>query len=162
MRKWINYIDQQWYSECQIVAALNIYYYLTGKYIKPRSETYETLVEKYCAKAGSAIGIHRLYKELGLKKAGRYMNLFDLPRKGNNLVLPIEATIWHKRYGFHSLAIVGYEPKTDCIQVPNFRYETSSNGWMFLEDLKKFTHHTCGDSGINSKGKKWRFRLWKT
>ena len=45
-RSWNKYINKNKYSECQLITALNAYYYLTGKqYCKQDSKEYENLVD---------------------------------------------------------------------------------------------------------------------
>ena len=46
--------------------------------------------------------------------------------------------IWHKYFGYHSITIVDYIEKASCIKVCNFKYVASTNGWIFLEDLKPY------------------------
>lgn len=160
MRTWEKYLNKQLYSECQLVTAINAYYYLTGKTIKQDSQEYEDLVDLVKARSGSAICIEKAYEKLGLitlKKEEWLWGLWD-ERK---LLLPIGATIWHKKTGFHSVAIVDHCPKTDCIRVPNFRAVTSTDGWMFREDFYQYeTRITQGDDGFNTKGKQWRYRVF--
>lgn len=135
-REWDKYYNRQKYSECQLVSALNIHYYLTGKSIKQESKRYENLVDLCGARHGSAVQIEKVWKRLKIKPVQIFSGVYKFPEK--KIPLPLEAILWHKRHGFHSVAIVDYEPKTGCIRVPNFRHETSIAGWMFLEDLYKF------------------------
>ena len=160
MRSWKKYLNKQLYSECQLVSALNAYYFLTGKTIKQDSQKYENLVDLVGARHGSATCIEKAYAKLGLitvKKAEHLWDLWD--RKG--LLLPIEATIWHKKTGFHSVTIVDQCTKCDCIRITNFQDATSTEGWMFREDFYQFeTKITKGDDHrFNSKGKQWRYRV---
>jgi predicted solute-binding protein len=161
MRLWKNYINKQLYSECQLITAINAYYYLTGKIIKQESQEYEDLVDLVKARNGSALYIKRVHEKLGLitlKKAGHLWDLWD----DKKLLLPIGATVWHKKTGFHSVAIVEQCLKTDCIRIANFQDATSLDGWMFREDFYQYeTQISRGDDGrFNSKGKQWRYQVF--
>jgi len=135
----MKYLNRQKYSECQLVTAINCYTYLTGKIIKQDSKRYEKLVDLVAARYGSAISIEKAYKRLGIEVIRWYYNEYELASKRNKFpFLPLVAAVWYKRYGCHSVAIVDYEPKTDCILVPNFKYVTSMDGWVFIEDFKPF------------------------
>ena len=126
-----------------MVTALNIYYYLTGKSIKRESKRYETFVDLCSARYGSAVVIEKVWKRLKIEPKRIFRHAYELlewqkKKIPHQIPLPLEASLWHKRCGYHSVAIVDYEPKTECIRVLNFRHETSIAGWMFLEDLYKF------------------------
>jgi len=128
-------------SECQLVAALNACYYLTGRYIDQNSDEYEELVDLCGAWYGSAISIGKVWKKLGIKIKKTYLGLLDsednLIKKKKSL-LPLEMIVWHKIYGFHSVSAVDYEPRTDSFRIPNFKYVTNIEGWIFYEDLFHF------------------------
>jgi hypothetical protein len=160
VRIWEKYLNKQLYSECQLVTALNVFYYLTGKVIKQDSKEYEDLVDLVGARHGSAVHAGKIHEKLGLivlKKAAWLWDLWG----DKKLMLPIGATIWHKQTGFHSVAIVDQCLKTDCIRVANFKEVTSTDGWMFREDFYQYeTRITQGDSGFNSKGEQWRYRVF--
>lgn len=180
MRIWKNYINRQKYSECQIITALNAYYYLTGEvYCKQDSQEYDDLIYLCGARSGSAIGVEKnVHKKLGLKIIG-YSNFLGtywtdewhrlatlekwkkgehLPKKLNlpkkisrKIRLPVEINTWHKRTGFHSVLIVDHCLKTKCFRITNFRHVTTAEGWMFTEDLYQF---------IDDCNKGWVFRLF--
>jgi len=136
-RIWREYLNEQKYNECQLVTALNAYYYLTGKTIKQDSKRYEELVDLAAARYGSAITIDRVFDKLGLVIIKESNNLFNFERK-NKVLLPLEYNVWHKKYGFHSTLIVDHEPKSDAVRITNFKHETTLDGWLFREDLYKF------------------------
>ena len=161
MRSWEKYLNKQLYSECQLVSAINAYYFLTGKTIKQNSQEYEDLVDLVRAREGSAICIEKAHKKLGLitiKKAEHLWDLWD--NKG--LLLPIEATVWHKKTGFHSVTIIEQCQKTDCIRIANFQDATSMEGWMFREDfyLYEIDVYRGNNGHFNSAGNKWRYRVF--
>lgn len=135
-REWEKYHNRQKYSECQLVTALNIYYYLTGKSIKQESKRYENLVDLCGARHGSAVHIEKVWKRLKIEPKQTFSGTFEF--SDEKIPLPLEASAWHKQHGFHSVAIVDFEPKTKCIRVLNLRHETSVGGWLFFEDLYKF------------------------
>lgn len=159
-RIWEKYLNKQIYSECQLITAINAYYYLTGKAIDQNSDEYEELVDLVKARNGAAIQVEIAHRKLGLVTLKKSEHLWDL-WDDKKLLLPIGATVWHKRTGFHSVAIVDQCLKTDCIRVANFKDGTSTDGWMFREDFYQYeTRITRGDSGFNSKGKQWRYQVF--
>lgn len=161
MRRWDKYLNYQKYSECQLVIALNAYYYLMGKvYCDQDCPCYEDLVDSCCARIGSAIGIKRIHDKLGLTIIERHRYLWDFTSIRKKLPLPIEVSVWHRLTGYHSVLIVDHSVRCKAVRIANFRYETRE-GWMFIEDLQLFENRSfSGDDGINSKGKPWNYRLF--
>lgn len=138
-RDWNKYLNTQNYSECQLVTAINAYYYLTGKTIKQNSKKYENLVDLVKARNGSAICIEKAWKRLGIKEITVSNTLNDFIRCTDGTIhLPLEYNIWHPRYGLHSTLIVNHNVEVDAVQVTNFKWETTLTGWIFREDLFKF------------------------
>lgn len=161
MRDWNKYIDRQKYQECQLVTALNAYYYLTGKvYCEQNSQDYEDLVDLCCSRIGAAINIGKIHKKLGLVILEKHRFLWNFS-DNKKLPLPIEAGIWHRLTGYHSVLIVDHCVKCRTVRITNFRYETR-RGWMFIDDLIHMyaNRSFSGDNGINSEGKKWNYRLF--
>jgi len=135
-RKWDKYINKNKYSECQLITALNAYYYLTGKqYCKQDSQEYEDLVDLIGARYGGAIGIEKAWKKLGVEVVWQGIGLGDF---GTSIPLPIEFNVWAPGYGFHSTLMVDYVKKCDCYRITNFKRVTYSDGWIFGRDLYKY------------------------
>lgn len=169
-------------ADCQLVTALNAYYYLTGKlYCSQDSKEYERLRKLAGVVAGPAIHIEKIHKELGMITVNKYKSLYDITFESRKLTpceiasqikkhpsidwskcetskqkrtvpLPLEAKIWEKHYGFHSVLIVDYEPKTTCFRVLNLRYATSLSGWIFEEDFNMLVRHA------HNRPKDWAVR----
>jgi hypothetical protein len=140
-RTWSKYINKNKYSECQLITALNAYYYLTGKqYCQQDSQEYEDLVDLVHARHGGAISIEKAWKKLGIEIVWEGISLWDFLDKDKtpSLQLPIEFNIWSKGYGFHSTLIVDYNRKCDALRITNFKKETTSQGWIFREDVYKY------------------------
>jgi len=139
-REWNKYIhhNKSTYGDCQLINALNAYYYLTGKvYCAQRSKKYERLVNLCKCRHGAAIGIEKVWDKIGITENKRYVR-DDKPRflKQNSF---LEVIIWSKFYGFHSVSVVDYIKRADCLRITNFgRIITKNNGWMFWEDLCKY------------------------
>lgn len=140
-RDWNNYIKQNsnhkiYHSDCQLVTAVNAYHYLTGKIINQDSKEYRELAELGLCKHGSCICIEKVWNELGIEEDKRFKS-YDLEKylKKN---CSMEVSIWHKFFGFHSVSIVDYIKKANCVRITNFKHVTTSlpGGWIFLEDLK--------------------------
>jgi hypothetical protein len=130
---WKKIINQnsggrKYYSDCQVVTAVNAYYLLTGEQIKQRSKRYKELCELAKACYGSAICIKKVWKELGIE----VFNESFLPMNDD---YPTECSVWHLRYGYHSVLICDYSEKCSAYRVANLRWHTSMNGWIFEEDL---------------------------
>jgi len=140
MRKWSGYLNTQKYSECQLVTAINAWYHLTGRSIAQDTEEYEALVDRCCARHGTALGMQKIHQQFGLRILAEHESLWEFRKGSRTLPLPIEACLWHKRTGFHSVLIVDQCLKTDCLRITNFRQVTSGEGWMFSEDLYQYEH----------------------
>lgn len=139
--EWTKYINNnskinKYGMDCQLVTAVNAYYHFTSKIIKQYSNQYKELSELCGCCYGSCIDITKAWKKLGILEDKRFKWYdFDKYLKANCF---IELSIWHKRYGYHSVAIVDYEFKTESVRITNFKWATSMNGWAFLEDIKPF------------------------
>ncbi len=135
---WDNYIHKNSLGnqDCQLVTAINACYYLTGEIVRQDSKLYKQLLKLGGCEYGSCCATKKIWKALGIWEDKR-LNYYDL-RKYLKKNCFIELTVWHKRHGYHSVAIVDWIKKAECIRVINFRYETSIAGWMFLEDIKPF------------------------
>jgi len=151
-REWENYIkhNKSGYADCCLVSAINAYYYLTGKIIKQDSARYERLIDLSKCRYGPALSIDKVYKKLGLKISWEGNFLYDfIWRKGKiiskkKIPLPLEVTVYHRRYGLHSILIVDHCTKSDSLRITNFDRETTASGWMFREDMYKFERKNYG------------------
>ena len=93
-------------------------------------------------------------------KKNEFLSEFEDEHNGK-IALPLEVSMWHPKVGFHSVAIVDHCLKTNCLMMPNFRHVTSSGLWIFVEDFRLYESRTLsGDTGINSEGEKWNYRLF--
>jgi hypothetical protein len=131
-REWTKYINKQKYSECQLITALNAHYYLTGKTINQESKKYEQLVDLVKARNGSAICIEESWGRLDIYPFNyrRYLS-GDFP-------LPFEINVWYKKCGFHSVCAVDYNKEVEALRVPNLKWLTTFEGWIFIEDLRHY------------------------
>lgn len=171
-RSWNKYRDKNFpgHSDCMIVTAMNAYYYLTGKVVSDKN--YERFRKMTATHTGSAIGIAKVWKELGLKCLGEYSHIFNfttktLKRKGTvpfitssntKIPLPLEVNVFHPRTGLHSVLIVDHCTKSNAYRVTNFRYETTTAGWIFEERLN---HMFADPMRTGDFGKEmWAYRLW--
>lgn len=142
MNKWIDYIKRNsktvpYNQDCQLVTTVNAYYHLTGNIIEQGSQQYNNMAELAGCVYGSCIDITKVWKELGIWENKRLREYYDIQDHLTENCF-IEASIWYKKYGCHSVAIVDYIEKSECVRVTNFDYLTSTGGWMFFEDLKPF------------------------
>ena len=144
-RNWYKYRNKNTTCcDCQLVSAVNAYYYLTGKVISDKY--YEKLIDLSKCRHGSAIDIHKVWKRLGIgiKKEFRKYGM-------EKMYLPAETRIWHPHYGFHSVLIVQYEVITNSYRVTNFRYETTTDGWIYKEDFDKYLKPECIWMNVNKE-----------
>ncbi|MFA4971355.1 MAG: hypothetical protein WC683_01995 [bacterium] len=136
--KWRHLINRQLYSECQLVAALNAYYVLTGCiHCHLGDPEYERLVDLIHARDGAAIQVVRAERDLQIRRAPHpaFTHWTDLRNLAHHPNLPLTMDVWHKRTGYHRALIVAYSKQCDAIRVANFPQATTDQGWMFLEDV---------------------------
>ena len=135
-RKWEKYLKSNKCNtlDCQLVTAVNANYYLTGNSIQQNSAEYNTLIDITKCKHGACISIEDGRSYLGINEDIRFKS-YDLNKYLFSNCF-IEVNVWHKYFGYHSIAIVDYIEKASCVRVTNFKHVASTNGWIFLEDLK--------------------------
>jgi len=146
-RDWNKYIHKnRTCGDCQLVTAVNAYYYLTGKTVEEKE--YMEFAEECGCTHGACISVEKAWKKLGIKIKKTYRT-HDLPDgkfvekdgfttyKLMKLPLPIEISVWHRKCGLHSVLIVDQDLNTDCFRITNFPWETN-DGWMFRNELYKF------------------------
>ena len=136
-----NYSGKVYYSDCQVVSAVNAFYMLTGNVAYDNEREYRALCKLARACYGAAICIGKVHEKLGIRHGKPSWSPFDRPK----FDCPIECTVWHTRYGFHSILIVDRVKKCDAIRVTNFKWETNSQGWMFGWDLHNFLESMNND-----------------
>jgi len=149
---WETYLKENRIAgDCQLVTAINACYHLTGKIVEQGSKTYEDLVDLAVCRHGAAIAIRSAWKKLGIWEDQRLRSweigrssqesqagpessppMYPYELKSHSF---LEVSVHHKFFGSHSIAIVDYEPRTDCVRLTNFKHVTSSEGWIFWEDL---------------------------
>lgn len=131
-RSWDGFQNTQNYIECQLVSALNAYYYLTGDKIEIGSEGYEELVDLTNGRNMPCLCMSPLYERLGLK----IKKTFDSPKEFmNNLSFPMEKIV---HGALHSVLIVDWEPENKRLRVTNFG-RTDKEGWISEEDFFRST-----------------------
>jgi len=136
-RKWINYRNRNTVDccDCQVVSAVNAYYYLTGKIVP--NKRYDKFIDLCACRSGSAIHIEKVWNKLGIKIINSFKRI-DLNPTNISKRLPLEARVWHPHYGFHSVLIVQYEPITNSYRIANFCQETTTDGWMYAQNFRLF------------------------
>ena len=125
-RTWKGFQNTQNYIECQLVSALNAYYFLTGNEIAVGSEGYEELVDLSGGRDMPCLCMSPVYERLGIK----IKKTFDSPEEFmNNLVFPMEKTV---NVYLHSVLIVDWEPHNKRLRVTNLG-TTDKEGWVSEE-----------------------------
>ena len=159
--EWGAYHDQNnTAGDCQLVTALNAYYYFTGRKVFPDSDEYEELVDLVGCRHGSAVCIKKAHELLGLEIVQSWTkNEAEAILVGRGeLSLPSELNIWHHNYGFHSVALLDYVGQCNALRVSNFRSETL-HGWIFGRQLSYFVrspssgHDDCALRSFKHSGK---------
>jgi len=131
-RPWKGFQNTQNYIECQLVSALNAYYYLTGEHIEIGSEGYEELVDLTNGRNMPCLCMSPLYERLGIK----IKKTFDSPEEFmNNLSFPTEKIV---QGALHSVLIVDWDPQNKRLRVTNFG-AANSDGWVSEEDFLRST-----------------------
>lgn len=148
---WRKLHQAQKRQTCQVITALNIACVLTkGKIVVPLdSDRFQWYVDLAGARFGVAISIEKVYEQLGIGVVKEYVTLWDC------WDFPFELAVWHKAYGFHSVCVVDYEPRTDAYRIVNFDKATNLQGWIFAEDLQHFIKTP------RKKPKEWLCRTFK-
>ena len=131
--------NNQRYSECQLVSALNAASWLESIESYPSNVEYEKLVDLCMAREGAAITIVSAYKQLNLE-------YFDVQPIWNNILLyvrkhnwPIGVNIESKQYGFHNVLIIQTKYEDHCwwVQVPNLNFHTDDDMWIRWNDFSQ-------------------------
>ncbi len=131
-RVWEEYQNTQNYLECQLVSALNAYYYLTGNTIKIGTDGYEELVDLSGGRNQPCLCMSPVYERLGICVKKTYNSLEELR---NNLVFPLEKVV---HGAIHSVLIVDWNLDKKLLRVTNFGVNNSS-GWVSEEIFLKST-----------------------
>jgi len=157
-RNWYEYINKNIAQECQLVTAINMYYFLTGKTIRQESDLYNDYCKLCGAVAGTATCIEKIYDVLGIMPDDTHIWLFDAGKFVAKL--PLELAIWHKSYGYHSVCIVDYEPITKSVRIPNAKNITNLDGWMYDEDLFHFVKYKNELTHSLDNIDNWKYRTF--
>jgi len=147
-RDWRKYHNEQGYADCQLIALVNAYYYLTGKWIDRKSKRYKKMLNSVGAIAGPAINIKKAHKALGIEIIWEGYSFLGAKDKDGNKIkdpLPYIAKVWHPKYGYHSVLVIGINTNVGAVRVANFREETTTEGWIFEEDFRVFVHAAKGN-----------------
>jgi hypothetical protein len=126
------FIDQQIGSRCQLISAINARVFWGGDKIEPDSEEFERLTDVAGCRLGAALpdGMRAVHDSLDLYEIEGEPT-FEWVRNH----LPVEMSVWHVEYGYHSILIVGV--KGDRIYFTN--YFDGSMYWHNFEDhIAKF------------------------
>lgn len=136
----IKYQNEQKYSECSLVVALNAAYSLGEKEISLNSEEYERLVDLTGARHGSCIDVTKAYEYLRLEYV-------DVKPEWNsiwfsmNKNLPISVGVNIKPYGLHNIVIVKIKSNNEKgrydLKIPNLKRYTNKKMWIHWYDFEK-------------------------
>lgn len=135
LRRTRGYIDNQLWSECQLVTLNNIHRYFNGQFIAEQgSPLYEALAEKYCCKNGACLRLPKLWDALG----------YVFPDYSSDKIIdpdtiPLTCAVKHKKHGVHGVAVVGYKKEAgiEYLLVPNFSSETK-HSWIEKAQFESF------------------------
>jgi len=137
------YQNEQKYSECQLVVALNASYCLGEPFISPNSEEYERLVDLTGGRCGSCINVEKAYDYLRLK-------YIDVKPEWNSIYfamdknLPISVGVNTDKHGLHNIVIIKMRSNNKIgwydLKVPNLNPYTNKKMWIHLKKLEKITN----------------------
>ena len=128
IRSWEGFQNTQNYLECQLVSALNAYYYLTGKRIEIGSEGYEELVDLSGGRNRTCLCMSPIYERLGIKIEKTFDSSDEFV---NNLVFPMEKIV---HGGLHSVLITDWDTSNKKVRLTNFG--VSEDGWVTEETFR--------------------------
>lgn len=133
------YINSQKYSECQLVSAINAAIFLNEIPVIKDSIEYERLVDLVHARNGSAISIKYAHQYLRLVATKLDFIDFSILKNFLDNKNPIEAKIYHKKTGLHSVLIIDhYRKEGNHLRVLNCKQITDNKGWVEWKILKKY------------------------
>lgn len=133
-RRWTDYVNgNRTAGDCQLVTAVNAHYFLSGQALMDK--TYDELVDLARCRNGSALRIEDVWKRLSLEVTETHMSVAHMNRKE---VLPLEISVRHRFFGYHSILAVEWNQKCRAWRVTNFPRVASSEGWIFDEVLQDF------------------------
>jgi len=143
------YINNQRYSECQLVTAINAAICLNEHPINPHSVEYERLVDLSMSRHGAVIEIEEVYRYLRICKLElrhTWKNIkYRLEKHPNKE--PIEFYVYNnhnKKTGYHSVLAIECKEgrKYKYIRIANFIKHTK-DGWIKWDEFKKFLRPGC-------------------
>ena len=139
-------------DDCAIVSLLNASKYLHGKdLILPGTKEYEEILDLTGCRAGAACAPEKAHPILKIEEKKQYDGWYVIDFTD----LPLALNIWHSHYGFHSTLVIDYCKRNKAVQMLNFRQETTTDGWIFLEKLHYFIKTVgIGESGVARSYKK--------
>ena len=150
------YIDSQKYSECQLITAINATIYLNELPIIQGSIEYERLVDLVCAKSGPAINIDLAHKYLRIVPTEMVFSWINITHHLDKYQ-PVEITVYHKKFGLHSMLIIDYKTKPRRIKALNFGRETDRKCYLKWSRLRQLivkptirTTRKCAYYSLNS------------
>jgi len=132
----MKFINEQKYSECQLVAILNAATSLGEVPVDPNSEEYERLVDFIGARHGSAIRIHAAVNYLRLRMDSSKFDLSTIRRSIKKKV-PLCVNVYDKKAGNHTVCIVDLKGKgkNTKLKIPNL--SSATNQWIKWKDLER-------------------------
>ncbi len=138
----IQYINEQKYSECQLIVAINAAIYLGQPPVIKESNEYERLVDLVAARHGSAIKTEKDYEFLRIKKKPMEPKIFQIMDKIDE-GHPVELHVSGTARGYHSILAIDYETITKdssskkYLKVLNFNPVCEEDGLMTWDHLSK-------------------------
>jgi len=135
-------------ADCQLVTALNASIFLHKKVlVKPKSKRYKELLKMTGCVAGPCNSVEKSWESLKIKESNKYATFDEIDWSD----LPLELKTWDHHYGTHSVLVIDNVHWCNALQLLNFDAHTTSDGWIFLQDLEMYAprnyHYNSEDEG---------------
>ncbi|MGD2072523.1 MAG: hypothetical protein PVG65_03445 [Candidatus Thorarchaeota archaeon] len=138
------YQNDQKYTECQLISALNAAYCLGEQLVHPDSEEYERLIDLTGARYGNCTSVYKAYEYLRLN----YINTkpeFESIEFATKMGLPIGVGVrMPDNKSLHSTVVIdmkyNYKVGDYQVRVPNLKRFTDRGMWIKYEEYKDMIH----------------------
>jgi hypothetical protein len=148
----MKYQNDQKYSECVMVSAINAAVHLGLPPVELESVEYERLVNLAGARHGSVIHPKLVYRYLGIDRVPIEPD-WGIVTSKLRMGSPVEFLVWHLRCGRHSVLATAYKGRS--LKVWNLR-KLTKRGWIEWPKFKRLVNAARSN---NLQRSAWAFGL---